>query len=208
MKLSIELILAIWGAVLATVLAVINIIKEYRQRPKLSVDAKLISRPCGEDEDTHGVKIKVERGLHIISEEVLVEFTVRNSGLQSIQVNAVYVETETNIAQIIPSSFPVVLQPNTSVTASVQPELFVPLNIDPEALETDVMQLDVVLSIGIFDALSNKHSVDKEKLDKVVKSCRALPLRVGVFKHTDTGKLVTAFEMKDKGILIYKKGQA
>lgn len=199
---SIQLILAIWGAVLSTVLAIMNVAKEYRQRPKILIDATMSFRPCSEDEDTHGVKVKVQRGHDVLLEEALVEFTVRNAGLQPIQISAVYVKVESTITQVVPSGLPVVLQPNTSVTVKIQPELIAPLKLDEKMPKADNLLPVEVVSIGVYDALGKKHPIKKESLSKLVTSCRELPLRIGVFKHKETGNLVTAFQSKDQMMLI------
>jgi hypothetical protein len=71
MKLSIELILAVRGDVVATLLAIFEIVKEYRQRPKIKVAARMLFRSCSEEEDAHGVKVKVQRGHDLLTGEAL-----------------------------------------------------------------------------------------------------------------------------------------
>ena len=208
MQLSIELILAIWGAVVSTVLAIMQIMKERRERPKVLVDATMSFRSCSEDEDTHGVKVNVKRGQDVLLEEALVQFIVRNSGLQPIQISAVYVETGPTIFQVVPSGLPVVLQPNTSVTAKIQPELVAPLALDEKAPDTNTLKPVEVISMGVFDALGKKHPISEERLGKFVKSCRELPLRIGVFKHKEKGHLITAFQIKDEFTIIQKQEES
>lgn len=204
MKLSIELILAIWGALVSTILAVITIVKEYRQRPKILIDSTLAFRPSNEEEDTYGVKVNIKRGDDILTEEAFVEFTIRNAGLLPTQINAVYVEQEFIITQIIASGLPVTLQPNTSVTVKIQPEMIAPVKLNVKESEDYSLDPEEVISIGVFDALGKKHSVNKDNLNKLVESCRKLPLRVGVYKHKKTGNLVIAFQSKDQSALIKK----
>jgi hypothetical protein len=205
MKLSIELILAIWGAVVSTILAIFEIAKERRQRPKIKVDATVSFHTCNEEKETHGVKVKVQRGDDILVEEALVEITIRNFGLQPIQITAVYIETENNSTQVIPKGFPVILQPNTSVTANVQPEWFAPVTLDEKAPKSGTLKPREVISIGVFDALGKEHPINKENVESLVESCRNLPLRVGVFKHKETGNLVTAFQIKDQAVKLKKQ---
>lgn len=205
MKFSIELFLAIWGAVISTVLAIIAIIKELQQRPKLKIEAELLLRSCQEDEETHGVKISVKRGDDILFEEAVVMFTIRNIGLKSIQVNAIFVETENEVTQIIPTNFPATLESNTSIASEVQPEWFVPSKLSENKKHKEKLKPEKVISIGIFDALGNKRIIAQEMADKLLTSCKKLPLRIGVFKHKRTGNLVSAFQVKDKSILVKKK---
>ena len=201
MEVSLELVLAAWGAVVATTVAIFEIAKEYRQRPKIKVDASMLFRSCGEDEETHGVKIKDPNWG---ADETIVTVTIRNFGLQPIQICAVYVETETDITQVIPTGFPVILQPKTSVTTNVQPEWFAPVKLDKKPDETAGLQSEQVVSIGLFDALGKKHPINKENLKPLTESCRELPLRVGIYKHKLTGDLVTAFQTKEQVIMMKK----
>lgn len=195
--MSWSLILASWGAFVSTSLAILQVIKFFKERPRLRVSASLSFATCGEDkEDTYGVKVMVKRGSDLLCEEALVSFTVRNFGLQSLQISSIYVETFKSITQIIPENLPVILQPNTSITVNIQPEWL------SERGNKKSLPLQ---SAGVLDALGKKHSLDRKELGELQSACEELPLRIGTFRHNETGDLVTAFAMKDPAVFINKK---
>jgi hypothetical protein len=208
MDISVQLLLGLWGTILSTALALIQIRKYFREKPHLVVDASLLHKTCDEEkENTHGVKVHVKRGDDLCWEEVLVCFEIRNFGLQAVQVNAIYVETAEVIHQITPNGLSVILQPNTSTTIEVQPEYFVPSSLTADGAtegHDNLLQPIDVLSFGVLDALGKKHRVRQPMFDKVIAGCKALPLRIGVFRHKETGNMVTAFQVVDLGILINK----
>ena len=203
-EISIELVLAVWGAVVATIIAIFEIQKEYRQRPKIKVDATLSFRSCEEQGELRGVRLKVQRGPDIMTEEALVLVTIRNFGRQPNQICAVYVETENNVTQIIPTPLPAILDPNTSVTAEAQPEWFAPQILDETPHQPAELLWVKVVSIGALDALGKKHSISKENLKTLAQACEKLPLRIGVFKNKRTGYFISAFQTKDRSVLVQK----
>src|SRR5436853_3145591 len=112
-------ILSIWGAVIATILAIIQIAKAYRDKARIKVDADLIFRPVKEDEPIKGTRILVEdRGFR----EVLIRITAANHGKQPLQITGVILEEEStgNITQVLPEKLPAVLDPSTSLTIEIQ----------------------------------------------------------------------------------------
>ena len=52
-------ILAIWGAGLSTVLGIIQLLKHFRDKPKIEVDATLLFKPCNEQDEVKGTGRKV-----------------------------------------------------------------------------------------------------------------------------------------------------
>lgn len=62
MQVSVEMLLGIYGAVVSTGLAALETFKFLRERPRISVDAQLITQPAREGQDTHGVLLQVKLG--------------------------------------------------------------------------------------------------------------------------------------------------
>jgi len=197
---TIELLLAIYGAILSTTLGAFAIAKFLRERPRISVDAIPMSITASEGEDTHGVLVRVRRGHDVLWEEVDIELRVRNAGDKACQISDVFVETATAIQQVRPNGLPVVLDPNTSCSVRVQPEYFAPRR----PTETGELEGIEVEAVGVFDGLGKKHKISKEDLAKLVRRCNELPLRTALYKHKETGNVVVAFQVKDTATIVHK----
>lgn len=201
MQTSFNVLLAIYGALLSTGLAVLAFAKFRRERPLVSVDATTVFTPAREGDDTHGVLIHVERGDDILCEEADVEIRIRNAGAAACQISDVFVETATEIQQVRPEGLPIILTPNTSVSVRVQPEYFVPKRPTKEG----DLELTRVQAVGVFDALGKKHLISKENLASLVQQCGKWPLRTALFKHKESGNTVMAFQAKDRATILKKK---
>ncbi len=118
------LLLAIYGSLLSTALAVLTIVKFLREGPRISVDAIPITAPASESDETHGVLVRVRREDDVLWEEADIEIRVRNAGDQACRISGVFVETATVIQQVRPNGLPVILDPNISCSIRVQPEYF------------------------------------------------------------------------------------
>ena len=51
--------LAFWGAGFSTLLGVAQLLKHFKDKPKVSVDAGLIYKTCGENDEIKGTKINL-----------------------------------------------------------------------------------------------------------------------------------------------------
>jgi len=69
MSLSLELALGIWGAVVSTAIAILQIFKAIREKPQITIDADTIHIPSSESESTHGVLVQVNRGDDLLWEK-------------------------------------------------------------------------------------------------------------------------------------------
>ncbi len=192
--------LALYGALLSTVLAAISILKFTREWPRISVEAKIVSSAADEGADTHGVLVRVQRGDSLLWEEKNVEVRIRNAGNQAIQITDVLVETADAVLQIRPKGLPVMLEPNAQHSVRVQPECLVPKTPCGKGLH-DVP----VVSVGVLDALARKHRVREENLEALITYCRALPVRTGAYRHRETGSIIAAFQAKDSITIVSKK---
>jgi len=201
MQLTMGLLLAIYGALLSTALAVLTIVKFLRERPRISVDAIPITAPASESDETHGVLVRVRRGGDVLWEEADIEIRVRNAGDQACQISGVFVETATAIQQVRPNGLPVILDPNTSCSIRVQPEYFAPKTPTDEGGLEEIP----VEAVGVFDALGKKHRISKENLATLVRRCVGLPLRTALYKHNETGNVVVAFQVRDAATIVPKK---
>ncbi len=201
MEISIEMALGAYGALLSTGLAVLAIFRFWRERPRISVNARIIVKSASKEDETHGVLRQAQRGDDLLWEEVDVEISVRNSGAEQCQISGVFVETGSALFEVAPTNFPVILTPNTGSSALVQPEYIVPKKITLSGQLLD----ESVSAFGVFDALGNKHAIPESELNQIVTSCRGLPLRTSRYKHRKTGRMVVAFQVKDNGALIEKK---
>ncbi len=195
-----ESALALYGALLSTVLAGISVLKFIRERPQVLVEADIISLPADEGADTHGVLVRVQRGNDLMREEKDVEVRIRNAGHQAIQITDVLVETADAIPQIRPEGLPITLEPNTQHSVLVQPECFVPKTLRG----TDLHYVPVV-SVGVLDALAKKHRISKENLEALLAHCRALPVRTGAYRHRKTGTMIVALQARDSITMVSKE---
>jgi hypothetical protein len=197
----VQTILAIYGAALSTFLAALTWVKFVKEKPRISVKATPIFFSATEHADTHGVLVNVQRGDDTVLEEADIEFRVRNAGSQACQINSVFVETTEWIHQITPIGLPIVLPPNTGCAVRIQPEYFAPKNISTDGKLSDMG----VLSAGVIDVLERKHLLSGKNLRIVTSQCQELPLRTAAYRHKESGRFVTAFQVKDAATLISKK---
>ena len=192
--------LGVYGAVLSTALGIITIIKFLRERPRISVEAGPVWSAADESAETHGVLVRVQRGSDIVTNEVDVEFCLRNSGGQSLQITDVFVETGSTISQVRPEGLPAILAPNTSHTVRVQPEYFAPRKPN----HAGGLEAEDVEAVGVYDALGKKHQISQGNLSELLRTCNELPLRIGRYRHKTTGAIISAFQIKDKATLVRK----
>jgi hypothetical protein len=164
MQNSIQTIVSIYGALLSTALAVIAIIKFWREKPSILVTAITVVIPSDEGEETHGVLVRARRGNDFLWEEVDIEIRIRNSGAQACQITDVFVETDRLVVQIRPSGMPLILEPNTSYAVRVQPEHFAPKKLATDQTLTE----EIVEAAGVFDGLGKKHYISKIDLAKLL----------------------------------------
>ena len=204
MSLSLELALGIWGAVVSTAIAILQIFKAIREKPQITIDADTIHIPSSESESTHGVLVQVKRGDDLLWEEIDVELAIRNSGYASLQITNIFIETNSYIQQIYPDGLPVILQPRTSVTVRVQPEFFAPVSLKNFGGNKYELIDDELISAGAFDGLGKKHKINKKRLSLLNKKINELPLRRGIYKNKKRGNVVIAFQAKDKAKIIKK----
>lgn len=201
--MDLSLAIGLWGAVVATAVAIFNIATALRDRARLRISAKVIRIGSEEDADTHGVLVQSRHGHDILWEEVDVELQIANRGGKEIQVLAVLFETNTAVHEVKPPPLPEIVHPRTAVTFRVQPELWAPVGLSSEGDGSNLVPEDLTF-IGVVDALGRRHRLSSRDAEKIVAACRALPLRHGAFMHKESGELVSAFQLRDPVTLVTK----
>jgi len=183
----IKILISYWGAFLATTLATIKLIEFFRDKARIKVDASLIFRSIDDDEECKGTKVAtLEEGY----KEILLRISVVNSGRRSIQITSIIVETPGDTFQVIPDNFPVILQSLTSIETAIQKEW---IDQDPISL------------LGVSDALGNKYRIDQTSLQKLLEETNSYPSNKRKYRRKDgTGEITTAFQVKDKSVLVKK----
>src|SRR5258708_4605861 len=105
--MAVQMILAIYGAVLSTGLAILAVLKFLREKPRISVEAMTVNSPASERKETHGILVSVKRDNIVVWEEVDVDILVRNAGALACQITDVFIESDNAILQVRPEGLPV-----------------------------------------------------------------------------------------------------
>ncbi len=180
---TIGTVLAIWGALLSTVLGVVELLKHLGDRARILVEADLSFRPTEPEAATKGTRVQTKHGW----QEVLLSIRMANRGRRPMQITACVVEENNgHMTQVIPDQMPVVLDPNTSLQVEIQKEW---------------LDEGEVTFFGVVDALGRKHGASGDALLGLLRRCRELPTNRKQYRHKETGELVTAFQAKDQAVL-------
>lgn len=178
--------LSVWGAALATILAVIKAVEFFRNKPRIKVRAELRSQTTDRNADIKGTLVDTKHSV----KEILLSFTAINEGRQPLQIIGCLVEDANgNLNQIIPAGLPALLQPYTQVQVEIQKEWL-----------DDVE----VRRLGVIDALGRIHAIKPSSMTQLVQRANELPSNKKEYRHRETGEIVKAFQMKDKGVLTRK----
>lgn len=180
--------LAAWGAVLSTMLAVLQISTWRNARPRLTVTCQPMFKSVNDnDSDTFGTIVDVKQGGDILKNEMVIEFIVTNHGDKAVQVSAVVIES---VDQRLLGTFhvsakplPIVLEPRTSEIIEVQKE-----HID---------MTDSISFLGVVDATGRRHAAPRDQSIRLTEACWAAPTRVKWFRRKDDPSVaVRAFQAK------------
>jgi hypothetical protein len=185
-------VIAIYGAAVATAVAISSAVARYRDRPAIQVTGGLVRHTVdpSEAEGLRGTIHEVERGGVRLHEEVLVQLNVVNNGRRAVQITAVVVESAAknhlNIHEIVPAPLPALVEPLTSIELTFQKEV-----IDAG---------DAIMFIGVVDALGRKHGLARDQAAPLIEQIWALPTRATWYYRRDapvTEPPVLAFQMTD-----------
>jgi hypothetical protein len=188
----IEGVLSIYGAALATILALAQFIHWWSRRMRIAVVARIERQALGlgEHDSCKGTPLQVTRHGDEFWEEALVTVEVRNKGGTPVQIVAVVIdfveEGKLSTFQIVPEPLPSVLQPGTRVECSIQKEF---LDFAP-----------AVVFFGVVDALGRRFAPPLAESIDVIESSWKLPSRIGRYRRSgDTvGPVVSAFPVRDR----------
>lgn len=189
--------IAIYGAALATLLAVGQGISAFKHRAHLGIEIAFSFGALIEHErdQAHGTPVQVKRGGDCQWKEALLRLTVRNEGGIPIQIVAVIVESirkdgELTISQFAPEPLPYVLEPGTRIQVLMQKE---PIDM-----------LDNITFLGVMDALGNRYRPGTDEIREIVQQSWGLPTRVQRYIRRDdpTAPPVLAYQNRERSAAV------
>jgi hypothetical protein len=195
--------IAIYGAVLATVIAIGQGVSSWRKRVRVGVSTTIGFIPIDEDDrdSARGTPVQVTHGRDVLWEEALLRLTVRNQGGVPVQIVAIVIESlrpdgGLSAYHIAAEPLPFVLDPGTRVEVSVQ----------KEPLDT----LDNVTFLGVIDGLGRRYSPNVDEVRRVVRQSWDLPTRVQVFQRKDdpTAPPILAYQNRQTGVYLDTTGSS
>lgn len=173
-----EIVIAIYGAALASLIAIVQAVAALRRRVRIGVSAELTFAALDEKdrESTHGTPIRIDRSGDVGWQEALLALTVRNEGGVPVQIVAVVIESlapngQLIISQFAPGGLPHVLDPGTRIRIAIQKE---PIDM-----------LDNVTFLGVADALGRRYTPKADEVRATVQRSWELPTRVQKFVRRD-----------------------
>ena len=179
-------ILAVWGSGLSTILGIVQLVKHFREKPRLRISAEFNLTPTTPDEETKGRKVETPHGLQ--QAQILVR--ISNAGRRPMQVIACYVDLsgteDANRVEIVPPEMPTTINPNTCAQCFLQ---------------TEWLESADVCAFGAIDALGKPHPIAKSSLKSLAEKCGALPGAGKQLVDPGTGEPVLAFFAKDPGVI-------
>lgn len=191
-----DTIVAVYGAVVATAVAVGQGFSWWQRRVRVRVEVSIERRALSRDEsDTcRGTPVTVVRSGSDFLEEVLIAIRIANVGGAPVQISAIALEhvadDKLSLFQIFPEPLPVLLEPGTQVTCSIQKEF-----------------LDVasgVVFFGAIDGIGRRYSAVAEANIDVIGASWGLPSRVGWYQSRVEGyeaEKVQAFPVRDRAVM-------
>ena len=187
--------IALYGAVVATGVAVFQVGTHFRDNPRITVTASFSYSASSEDQrsTTRGTLRRLERDGVALSEEMLISFNVVNHGRRAVQISSVYCEdlqgSTFRVFELTPAPLPVTLEPLSSVEMSIQKEV--------------IDMMDSVSSIGIVDALGRRHEISVDEAIEISRISWNNPTRVAWYRRRDSSDMppVRAFQLQDNARL-------
>lgn len=201
--LTLEQFLAAWGAVVATILAVKEILGAIRNRTDVNVAAVMTYAASVEGTDTHGILFRDMSCAPPAWKEGNVDVIVWNKGEQPCQITHVFIEDEANYILVTPPQLPTILAPKTRISLLVQPEVL-GLRL-PTPIDGDDPPRPAIQAMGVLDGLGKKYLVKADQLARAVTQARALPMRFIEDRQSEPGFIRYAFQMRDPGRLQSKR---
>ncbi len=187
--------IALYGAVVATGVAVFQVATHFRDNPRITVTAAFSYSASSEDRQsaTRGTLRQVERDGVVLTEEMLISFNVVNHGRRAVQISSVYCEELQDAAfrtfELTPTPLPVTLEPLSSIEMSIQKEV--------------IDMMDSVYSVGVVDALGRRHEISPDDVIEIARVSWNNPTRVAWYHRRDSPEAtpVRAFQTQDNARL-------
>jgi hypothetical protein len=99
MNETLQALLGLWGASLATALWIIQLIKHFMDKPRILVNADLSFRSTDREADIKGTLVETDHGPN----EILLSVTAANHGRRALQITACLIEyVNGSLQQVIP----------------------------------------------------------------------------------------------------------
>jgi hypothetical protein len=194
--------IALYGAVVATGVAVFQVGTRFRDNPRITVTASFSYSASSEDQQsaTRGTLRRLERDGIVLNEEMIISFNVVNHGRRAVQISSVYCEelqeSIFRVFELTPAPLPVTLEPLSSVETSIQKEV--------------IDMMDSVSSIGVIDALGRRHEISVSETIEIARVSWNNPTRVAWYRRRDSPDVppVRAFQLRDNARLHSRDARA
>jgi hypothetical protein len=180
---------AVWGAVVATAVAVKELWEHFGDRSRIQLEATIMFLSVNESTPPYGTRFKTELGI----QEVVVHVVVSNRGRRSAQIVSVFVAHQSgNVHQVKAIRLPAIIEGGCQVETRVQKEWL----DDPD-----------VVAFGVLDGLGNRHSLAVDELEKLLDRSRSLPTDRAPYRRRDEpeGDAVWAWQVRDQATLSSKR---
>lgn len=187
--------IALYGAFVATGVAVFQVGTRFRDNPRIAVTASFLYLASSEDEQStaRGTIRQVDRDGVVLAEEMLISFNVVNRGRRAVQISSVYCEelqeSAFRVFELTPAPLPITLEPLSSVEMSIQKEV--------------IDMMDSISSIGVVDALGRRHEIPADDAVEVARVSWNAPTRVAWYRRRDSPEAppVRGFQIQDNASL-------
>lgn len=161
-----DLGIAIWGAIVATVLAVREIVVWRRDRALLNVEASVVSTSVPSDPGERDPRLVVVPDHRGLDRSLFLAVSVANRGHRAIQITCVLFLSDKYEQQVSARGLPAVLEPTTRLDLVLQ-------------LEWIATHGANLVGCGVRDALGRMHHVEARVLKSLVDAVAAVPTRLG-----------------------------
>jgi len=110
---------SLWGAVLATILAIFQIKNFLRDKAKIKILAEMTFQSVNESQPEYGTRQNTPHGI----QEMAVSFVISNHGRRAIQIVSIFIEgRQGQLNQVESKNLPAVLEAERQITTTIQKE--------------------------------------------------------------------------------------
>jgi hypothetical protein len=176
---------SLWGAGLATVLAIFQIKNLLLDKADIKIEADITFQTANESDPEYGTRQKTPHGI----QEMAVNFVISNRGRRAIQIVSIFIEgKQGQLNQVESKNLPAVLEGGRQITTTIQKEWL----DDPETIR-----------IGALDALGKRHSLTPSAASELIAYSRSLPSNRRQYRKKDdpTQPPIWAWQIRDRATL-------